>query len=126
MTVRENNTKERRRSAQQVANQPGPTVSPLPPVIVLPPHAIPFTAALCPLTSIAGVPGFLVSNICTSAESACTTDTYVGAVGEKASLKSGEGKAVEEDEEEEVILGEVGEVPLGFDLEVEEEEEGEG
>ena len=55
---------------QQVASQPGPLVSPPPPCIVLPPQAIPLTAALCPLTSIIGVPGLLVSKICTSPESA--------------------------------------------------------
>lgn len=61
--------KAERENAQHVANHPGPVVCP-PFAIVAPPHAIPLTHPVCPLTCIAGVPGLLVSKICTSALSA--------------------------------------------------------
>lgn len=77
-----------------MASQPGPLVSPAP-AIVLPPQAMPFTAPAWPRTSIAGVPGLRVSRICTSAESAWQTLTYVGLVGLNASRSSGLGSVVE-------------------------------
>lgn len=64
---------EDKRDALTVASHPGPLVSPAPPIIVAPPHANPFTGALCPLTSKAGCPGLRVSRIWTSFDSAWMT-----------------------------------------------------
>lgn len=63
-TVWEGGRDQGRKNVQTVANHPGPLVSPPPPaIIVSPPHAIPFTGALCPCTTNAGVPGERVSRI---------------------------------------------------------------